>query len=171
MCNRGISMPSKPDILAKYALDSRQLTVDFATGAIYRPDGTRAEILDKASGYGRIRVYKRPLVFAMAHRAIWIAAYGLIPPRLQINHINRRRWDNRLSNLELVTASGNVRHALGHDYDAVSENANVEPGWLESLEARQREWQPNPYEMSAEQFALINSATKEQNHQASPPPP
>lgn len=45
----------------------------------------------------------------IAHRAVWEAFNGRIPPRLQINHINGVKDDNRLENLECVTASENIK--------------------------------------------------------------
>lgn len=48
------------------------------------------------------------------HRLVWIAFNGLIDISLMINHKDGDKSNNNLSNLELVTASGNVRHALEH---------------------------------------------------------
>lgn len=45
------------------------------------------------------------------HRVIWTIANGKIPDGMQINHKNGHRWDNRIENLELVTASENTTHA------------------------------------------------------------
>jgi len=53
----------------------------------------------------------------MAHRLLWETFVGPIPKGLQINHKNGDKQDNRLSNLEVVTASENTRHkfrTLGH---------------------------------------------------------
>lgn len=44
------------------------------------------------------------------HRLIWIAANGLIPEGMMIDHINRDRSDNRLENLNLVDAKGNAQN-------------------------------------------------------------
>lgn len=55
--------------------------------------------------------------FRLAHRLLWEAHCGPIPPKMQINHINGVKGDNRLANLEVVTASENSRHkfrVLGH---------------------------------------------------------
>lgn len=73
----------------------------------------RAEKLT-SNGYYMLRtVVKsvgRPL-YVMAHRVVWAAAGGEMPDGMQINHINGVKTDNRLSNLELVTCSENLRHA------------------------------------------------------------
>lgn len=47
----------------------------------------------------------------LAHRIIWENLKGPIPDGLEINHINGKKDDNRLDNLELVTHKDNVRHA------------------------------------------------------------
>ena len=47
----------------------------------------------------------------LAHRMIWESVHGPIPDGLQINHKNGVKTDNRISNLELVTGSENVKHA------------------------------------------------------------
>ena len=102
------------------------LTADTEAGALWWADGTRAEQLG-TGGYGWVRVGPCKIP---AHRAIWIAAEGEIPPALQINHVNRLKWDNRRANLELVTIGSNIRHAHGLPYrnhhDAVAELAELE---------------------------------------------
>ena len=42
------------------------------------------------------------------HRLVWIAFNGTIPEGLQVNHINEVKTDNRLSNLNLMTAKENT---------------------------------------------------------------
>jgi hypothetical protein len=44
------------------------------------------------------------------HRCVWRAHRGEIPKGLEINHINGKRTDNRLENLELITRSENILH-------------------------------------------------------------
>lgn len=44
------------------------------------------------------------------HRIIWLMVYGYLPEN-HIDHINRKRADNRLCNLREVTASCNMRNA------------------------------------------------------------
>jgi hypothetical protein len=46
------------------------------------------------------------------HRAVWEAFNGPIPGRLEVNHKNLIRDDNRLENLELLTHQENVQHAF-----------------------------------------------------------
>jgi len=46
------------------------------------------------------------------HRLVWEAFNGPIPGRLEVNHKNLDRADNRLENLELLTHKENVRHAF-----------------------------------------------------------
>ena len=56
------------------------------------------------SGYVRVRINKKRI---MAHRIIWEMHYGKIPDSLQIDHINGVKDDNRIENLQLVTAKQN----------------------------------------------------------------
>ena len=46
------------------------------------------------------------------HRLVWEAFNGPIPGRLEVNHKDLNRTNNRLENLELLTHQENVRHAF-----------------------------------------------------------
>ena len=46
------------------------------------------------------------------HRALWEAFVSPIPGKMEINHKNLDRSDNRVENLELVTHSENIQHAI-----------------------------------------------------------
>jgi hypothetical protein len=61
-------------------------------------------------GYPVVSLYKdgEPRSF-LVHRIVWMAFFGSIPNNLQINHINEVKTDNRLENLECVTAAENIR--------------------------------------------------------------
>jgi hypothetical protein len=48
----------------------------------------------------------------LVHRAVWQAFNGPIEGRLEVNHKNLDRADNRLENLELLTHRENVQHAF-----------------------------------------------------------
>lgn len=152
-----ISM-SRVDLLTAQALKSGTIRVELPAGDVFTKSGLRAEQLDKRSGYGRVIVFRRPMTLAMAHRVVWIAAYGPIPQGLQINHINRRRWDNRIENLELVTPAGNARHWQGHPYDAISEVGNVDLGWLSSYDAGIQNRHMSPYRDSPEELVVDEAA-------------
>ena len=72
---------------------------------IDKPDGSKGYrnvvLPDDA---GKWRTFK-------AHRLVWWWHHGAVPNGLQINHRNLVKSDNRLLNLEVVSASGNIRHS------------------------------------------------------------
>ena len=49
---------------------------------------------------------------AYLHRIVWEYVHGRIDPELEVNHIDGVVSNNGIANLELVTPSGNVQHAL-----------------------------------------------------------
>lgn len=64
-------------------------------------------------GYNVVTLYDDcgPRSF-LVHRLVWMAFNGPIPNNLQINHINEVKTDNRLDNLEAVTAAENIRWSI-----------------------------------------------------------
>ena len=68
--------------------------------------GNEAGTLDRASGY-RFIDFKGARY--LAHRLIWAYVHGAMPDGF-IDHINRIRDDNRISNLRVVDASGNAQN-------------------------------------------------------------
>lgn len=49
------------------------------------------------------------------HQIIWIAFKGLVPSGMIIDHINRKRTDNRLENLRLVTQKENSKNRRSYN--------------------------------------------------------
>lgn len=131
-----------PDELALTLIASGDLTVDVDAGAVWR-NGHRAEELIRNTGYGRVCVARRRghARFAMAHRVVWLAAFGPIPPRLQVNHRNRVRWDNRIANLELVSPTGNMRHARGLGYERIAADSPADIALLREMQEAMRSGQ------------------------------
>jgi hypothetical protein len=137
------------DRLGLAAIESGRLTVDVGTGMIWKRNGLRAE-QPQPDAYGRVIVQSHPCRWVFAHRLIWLAAHGPIPAGLEVNHRNRRRWDNRLANLELTDDTGQVRHARGCGYMAVGDGEDqVAVARMRELEAGDRPIRPagtiNPY--------------------------
>ena len=97
---------------------------------------------------GYLQTYLERGVSAVAHRIMWIANRGEIPDGTEINHRNRVRDDNRLVNLEVVTRTENVQHALGHwGYRGVrpEDVANASPEFVAALcKALSVEWTDDP---------------------------
>lgn len=109
---RTVKQFADSDWIASALLARYMITADTDAGALWWADGTRAEHLGTGN-YGWVRT--GPCVVP-AHRVIWIAADGEIPPGLQVNHMNGLKWDNRRANLELVTIGNNARHGRGLPY-------------------------------------------------------
>jgi len=100
------------DWIASALLARSLIRAEPHTGALWWRDGTRAETL-RPDFYGEVRIGTQAVG---AHRIVWIAAEGEIPPAMQVNHRNQLKWDNRRANLELVSFGNNIRHAHGTPY-------------------------------------------------------
>jgi len=92
------------------------LSYDPTTGLFtwIAPSGPRVRQGDLAgtvSGHGYRSIYIDGIKFR-AHRLAWFLMTGQVPE--QVDHINRERDDNRISNLRAATASQNRFNTVAH---------------------------------------------------------
>ncbi len=64
----------------------------------------------------------------MAHRLIWIYHYGPIPEGFEIDHINRKRDDNRIENLRVVPRRLNHLNRTPGLRDRIEVNSDLPKG-------------------------------------------
>lgn len=76
-------------------------TMHYLAISYYKESGYAFANIGNANGFRKCKI----------HRLVWLTFRGKIPKPLQINHIDGDKTNNHLSNLELVTASENVRHS------------------------------------------------------------
>ena len=94
------------------------LLVDPKRGTVYGAAGAPVGAVC-ADGYVRLGGRRRGCLYA--HRLIWEVVHGPIPVGLEIDHLNGRKADNRLCNLEAVTKSENIRRAVAMGLAPVGE--------------------------------------------------
>ena len=95
------------------------------------PSDTQPKVLVQNkiwSGYSIVKLSDGigGFVYPSVHQFIWLYFNGPYDSRLQINHKNGIRDDNKLSNLELVTASENKKHGfrIGLSTRPIGEKSN-----------------------------------------------
>lgn len=59
--------------------------------------------------YRKIKIARK---FYRVHRLVWIWHHGEVPEGMGLDHINRDKWDNRISNLRAVPKSLNERNKV-----------------------------------------------------------
>ena len=116
--------PPAQDITAEYLRSI--LHYDPATGIFTRKIGSANQVKvgdatgsQNGKGYLNIKLQSRPF---QAHRLAWLYVYGEWPED-QLDHINRNRSDNRISNLREVTNKQNHQNASKR-----SDNTSGHPG-------------------------------------------
>ena len=103
------------DVAALEMIAKGRLVVDMTTGEVFSRESKTPL---KALGAPNRRGYLRTCITSgadrtmlMIHRVVWIAAYGLPPKGMQINHIDGVKANNKIANLEAVSPAANNAHA------------------------------------------------------------
>jgi site-specific DNA-cytosine methylase len=108
------------DELIACALANGDITCDLANGKVYGTRGPGGKPLAEKrelgfvhpSGYVNINLSSNGVKKQVrAHRVIYMAANGHIPDGMVVDHINNDKSDNRLCNLQLLTAGENSSKA------------------------------------------------------------
>lgn len=85
----------------------RRYAYDSKTGRLHFVNGPRAgKVVGQKDRLGYLRIWIDGR-FHSAARSIWLFVYGEYPDG-EIDHINRKKDDNRIENLRCVTRSVNV---------------------------------------------------------------
>lgn len=108
------------DELIACALANGDITCDLANGKVYGTRGPGGKPLAEKrelgfihpSGYVHINLSSNGVKKQVrAHRVIYMAANGHIPVDMVVDHINNDKSDNRICNLQLLTAKENSKKA------------------------------------------------------------
>lgn len=76
--------------------------------------------------------------------------------KYEINHKNKKKWDNRLENLEMVTKSGNQKHNKGLDY-----KGEIVMSSLEIVGIKNRLMNQNQYQADKKYLEKVSATNKE----------
>jgi hypothetical protein len=98
-----------------------KIEIDFENGIVYSYLSGKKNILGEKTKQNKegknfylrssAGISRQDRNHILLHRLIWIIANGDIPPKIEINHKNGIKYDNRLENLELTDKSGNALHS------------------------------------------------------------
>ena len=90
--------------------------------SLKRPRGLKEKILKPLitrNGYYQVALNKNSIAkFYKVHRLVWLVFNGQIPENMQVNHINEIKSDNRLDNLNLMTAKENLNYGSRNERSA-----------------------------------------------------
>lgn len=134
--------------------------VDPDLGLVY---GIKDQPFQRENSWGYIQIkFRHPADYraecaVLAHRVIWESVHGPIDLALQINHVNGRKTDNRIANLEAVTGSANMQHAYGAGLNQPNRsNARLTEGQV--LDVYRRCWAGERDDALADEYGVKRSA-------------
>ena len=108
------------DEYVAWNINEKHIIVDTEKGIIYATRGPGGIKLDKpkeltgsvVNGYRVVNIRNgNTKMQCRVHRIVWIAEHGVIPDGYVIDHINNDKQDNRICNLQLLTAAENSTKA------------------------------------------------------------
>ena len=101
---------SKKDEPILSRLRAGWMSVDADAGLVYGLKGEEIGYLHR-DGYVKTSIRHGGRSFPVKRaQIVWVSVYGPVPDDLMLDHINRVRHDDRISNLRLVNARGNQRN-------------------------------------------------------------
>lgn len=132
-------------------------SVDAAAGKVTGEHGEPIGYV-MSTGYVHLAIKEGKRVRRVyAHRVIWEHVNGPIPQDMQVNHINGRKSDNRLANLELVTPAENCQHAYATGLSkpmSGPRNGNTKLTTAQVLELRKRQQAGEQQQALAAEYGL-----------------
>lgn len=119
-----------------------------------------------ANGYAQVAMYSCPnkVTHILVHRLVAASFIGEIADELQVNHKNGIRADNRVENLEIVTASENAFHSyreLGRDRKQGERHHSCKLSNDEVLRIRERHLFGARQVDSARQFGIDKTSVRD----------
>jgi len=113
-------------------INEGNIVVDTEYGKVFATRGPGGEKLDEpkeltgsvVNGYKVVSIRNgETKMQCRVHRIVWIAEHGIIPDGYVIDHINNDKADNRIANLQLLTATENSTKARQDGLYKVHEDA------------------------------------------------
>lgn len=108
--------------------------------------GTKGKILipqKSGSGYLQVNLSKAGICKSyFVHCLVWKAFNGEVPAGLEVNHISKNKFDNRLENFELMTHKENTEYSLAKAVLAYDKSGNYVQEFKSLREAS--EWLGKP---------------------------
>jgi hypothetical protein len=113
-------------------INEGNIIVDTEYGKVFATRGPGGVKLDEpkelmgsvVNGYKVVSIRNgKTKMQCRVHRIVWIAEHGIIPDGYVIDHINNDKQDNRLCNLQLLTAAENSTKARGDGLYKIHDDA------------------------------------------------